>query len=164
MGKQSTAIILIATIFGVVGTGFGIFTMINFQTQLDARSGVVNTWYDTSQSFFSPDSGTQFVVIPGLSVDITVNSGEHVYISYIGTALLINTRIEYKICINNHSQQYGEVSSADASDILTLSIALQHVNHTIAPGTYTVDVWVREESGTGLTVYGNTLFVQTFIP
>jgi hypothetical protein len=164
MGKKSTVIALIAICFGVVGIGFGAFTMINFQTQLNTRTGVSNSWYDTSQSMFSPDSGTQFVVIPGLSVDITVNTGENVFISYIGTALLIDTRIEYKICINNYDQQYGEVSSDDANDILTISIALQHVNQTINPGTYTVNVWVREEIGTGLTVYANTLFVQTFIP
>jgi len=164
MGKQSAAFALIAIIFGAIGIGFGILTMMNFQVQLNERTGVVNSWYDKNSSFFSPDSGSQFVEIPNLSVNITVNTGEQVYVSYIGVAQLIDTRIEFKICINNHAQQYAEASSEDANDIMTINIALQHVNHTIDPGTYTVNIWVREEVGTGLTVYGNTLFVQTFIP
>ena len=162
MGKQSIAIAIISIIFGVFGVGFGIFTMMNFQVQLDSRKGVVNTWYDKAPTLISIDSS--FSPIPDLSIEFIVNAGENVYISYNGNSRLTSTQAEFKICINNHGQEYAEIDSSIAGDIMKVCVSIQCVNNTLDPGNYTATVWAREEVGASCTIAQSTLFVQTFIP
>ena len=164
MGRQSTAIALIAIIFGVGGVGFGMLTMMNFQVQLNASlggSGVVHSWYDEISS--DTLDGT-FAPISGLSVDIVVNAGEQVYMSYSGYVRIINTQVQFAIFINNTYQKGAQIDTATSTVNLMVCVSIQCVNNSLDPGTYTVNVWGEEQSGTECTVYSNTLFVQTFIP
>ena len=164
MGKKSTLIALIAIIFGAGGIGFGAFTMVNFQAQLNAisnRSGVVHSWYDETPIQY--DANSTYVPIPYLSVDIVVNAGEHVYISYMAYAILESAQAEFKICINNRAEEYTEVTSFLIGTI-NMCVTMQCVNNSIDPGTYTVTVWAIKEMGTSCRINRNSLFAQTFIP
>jgi hypothetical protein len=142
--------------------GFGILTMMNFQVQLNTRTGVVNSWYDEVSSTFNP-TGT-FAPIPSLSLEIDVNTGEHVYISYNANARITNAKTEFKICINNVGQEYAEIDSDVSGDNIKICVSMQCVNNSLVTGTYNITIWARLESGTSCGVSANTLFVQSYIP
>jgi hypothetical protein len=160
---------ILALLIGISGLGLGIYTLVFPPVQVqDTDFGIQETWfsYYTTDVFTNPPAS--FIFIDPLTINFTVNSGESVYILYVGMAavfgaglsliqinfVLDGTILTYPIgpqliFASNSADQYG-------------SVALQ-TTRTISAGFHnvTISIWGTNSSN-GVT--SNSLLVQTFIP
>ena len=151
MGKGGTALAVIALLLGAAGLGFGLMSWLNIGQS-------ANEWYDYVD--LDGISSTNVEAISGLSVSASVESGESLYISFTGTLRCDGLWAVFYIYIDNLiTSGRTRTSRESVGGYLYYSVAIQHINNTLSPGTHTVTVWA-ETDDVGTQISDCVLFVQ----
>ena len=172
MGRKSNSTGLIIGLIAMAMAGYvlvdnTIIPMI-FPT---TEPGIKNTWYANK-------TGTYGILIPvgsftgdeeylpPLSLEITVNSGENVYVLFTGY-LKFNAGVSEAflfIYIDDVDVSYHtRISRIDTSDIERFPFSIQWVDTSLLPGIHNVTARGYATAGGFTNIYSCILLVQTFI-
>ena len=165
MGKSS-GLAVFALLVALGALGLGIYQLI-FATGpagppgadgVDGIDAITNTWYDYVDSDGIGSSGEG---IAGLFLTINLTSDEYLYISFTCTFECDGLIAEIRILIDDAvTNGYAKETRDSNAGWEWFSMAIQHVNNTLAAGTHTISVWARGSDPSNY-VTNCVLFVQT---
>ena len=154
----------LALILGLVGIGLGGYSVITtVLTPPTETPGVQNYWYINNFGSLPVTNTGQFVYVSPLSLIITVNEGEDVYVSYSGYAEFNPGGSELRILVYYNEQQTAfevrfEIPNP-ASDV-RYPFAVQGIIASASPGTHNISI--RADASDALTeVWRSSLYVTT---
>ena len=151
-----------------VGLGFSGYTYFFVLPQLSQQQqfGIQNTWYDTYSS--SVDVNTFDTIIPDLSVVVTVNPGESLYVLYNTDAFYESgAGIEFLnvyLRLNNYKISTPSASFGTQTAVkMWIELILPYTNFTISSGVYNISLIANAPGSTASkSLYDMTLFAYTF--
>jgi hypothetical protein len=185
MSSKSKGGLITLLVICCVIIGFGFYYIFNLQSQINQISsdgdgaGIVNTWH--AELLDTIDVNFTYEPIDQLNTTITVNSGEWVYVSFVGNARLNPTdtlrhSLVFYFAIDGDLQAPGAVyeeslGNAGEDDVEWIPVSFYVVFKDIDPGTYIISVYVAviynscpAEIGGINSFFGSSLLVQTLIP
>ena len=183
MSNRSKVGTIILILMVAITIGFGAFYIINLQTQINSLkendSGVVNTWHnillDTIEVNFT------FEPINQLNTTIEVNTGEWVYVSFVGNARIepsdtLRHSLIFYFAIDGETKAPGFVyeeilDDATEDDVEWIPINFYAIFEDLDPGTHVISIHVRvsynpcpAQIGGINSFMGSSLLTQTLVP
>ena len=169
MGGGGKGLAVLAILIGISSIAFNYYTItIVIPSESTGNTGVNNIdqiFYDSSPTPWGP--GSSYGDIPDLSLIITVNEGDNLYISFNGQFIAYSvtgiTGGSIRLRINDVTQTgsvrsfYGNVGTTDHYD----SLSLQYVVYDLSAGTYEIQIQATVSYGDGVIDDFN-LFAFTF--
>ena len=130
-GKSVAIVSMIIAVFSIVLAGYSTINL----APINTTSNLKNTWYSTSSTITGvPTSVSQ---IPDMNLNITVNSGETVYILFNCYVRLGNSpnTVFYYVYVDGVQFSEAPVMNGynSGTDTIGLSICLQHVSESFTP-------------------------------
>ena len=160
---------IIALLIGISGLGLGVYTLVFPPEQVvDTNFGIQNTWFNHDSGMYNTAPVGVDLVIPALTINFTVNSGESVYFLFNTYAVVAGgglTSIRFRFVLDGLIKappSYPEVIFASNGADQYGSVTLQAVK-VIAAGFHNITISMIG-SYTGNGIKDPTLLVQTFIP
>jgi hypothetical protein len=160
---------ILALLIGISGLGLGVYTLVLPQVQVvDTNFGIQNTWFNHDSGMYNTVPDGVDIVIPALTVNFTVNSGESVYFLFTTYAVVTGaglTAIRFNFVLDGSIKappSYPEVVFASDGVDQHGSATLQTVK-VIAAGFHNITISMMG-SYTGNGIKDPTLLVQTFVP
>lgn len=158
-----------AILIGIGSIAFNFYTVtIVIPGESTGNTGVNNIdqiFYDSSTTVWGP--GSSFSDIPDLSLIITVNEGDNLYISFDGQfqayEVTAKTGGSIRLRINDVTQAgsergfYGNVGDVDHD----FSLSLQYVVYDLSAGTYEIQIQATISYAQG-KIDNSNLFAFTF--
>ena len=184
MSSRSKAGTIIIMLIIAITIGFGAYSIINLQTQINGLkenySGVTNSWHNILLNTIDVNA-TIFEPIGQLNTTIEVNTGEWVHVSFAGNAKLdpTDTLRHALICyfaIDGDLKAPGfvyEESLDDATedDVEWIPISFYAIFENLVPGTYIISIYVSvvynacpAQIGGVNSFMGSSMLTQTLIP
>jgi hypothetical protein len=143
--SNGKGLIILSLIFGIAGTGIAGYTLITtFSTsEVSVKTPVVqNYWY--KENFGSlPVGQFQYKTINPLYINITVNSGEDIYVSYSGYAEFNpgGSDLRINIYINeNQTSLATRFEIPNPASTVRYPFAVQGIIEDVTPGIYNISV------------------------
>ncbi len=165
-GKSLAVAGLIIGILGILLGGYSSFTIVS-----NTASNIRGSWYDSVESDFSLNNNGVYSTISGLSITITINSGEKVYLLFNSRVILADdaNQVCFDVYIDNMKNKNSSFifeRSYSVGMAETLSFTLQYVNNTLNPGTHVITIKGTTAGGSSpisKVLKNSNLFVQTYI-
>lgn len=153
MAKSGALLGIIGILLGAGGLTFGVLSWFSV-----GQVPVKNTWYDHIDYSSLSSSGAN---LNGLSISMTLNAGEMLYVSFSGELKCEGMLDVFYIQIDGISTTGYDKKTRDGfAGYEYFPLSIQYFNATVAAGAHTITVWAdTDDSGSG--VYDCALFVQT---
>lgn len=167
MGGSGKGLAFLAILIGIGSIAFNFYTItIVIPGESTGNTGVNNIkqiWYDSKVTPWGPS--TSYTDIQDLSLIITVNEGDNLYISFDGQFQLYSGTNggEIRLMINDVAQQgsnrifFGDDNVLDHWD----SLSLQYVVYDLTARIYEIQIQALCAGGSGL-IDDMNLFAFTF--
>jgi hypothetical protein len=154
MAKNAGTVLgIIAILLGATGLGFGVISWLDV-----GQVSVRQSWYDTKDLHSVSISGA---TITDLSVTMTLNTGQSVYVSFTCIARCDGLWVDLYVYIDNsRTDGHTRVSREGVGGYLDFSAAIQHINNTLATGSHTITIWAQTDDS-NTVVLDCVLLVQT---
>lgn len=153
MAKSGAVLGIIGILLGAGGLTFGVLSWFSV-TQVPVK----NSWYDYIDYDGLNPSGEE---IAGLSISMTINTGEMLYVSFTGTLKCEGMLDEFYVQIDGISTTgYDKVTRDSVAGYEYFPLSIQYFNATVAAGAHIITVWADTDDS-GSVVYDCALFVQT---
>ena len=166
-GNQNTfrLLAIIGIIIGAAGLGTGIYSIVVAQTT--DNTVIKGIWMEEATSGGST-STSDFELIADLSIIITVNAGETVYVifkcdilAYAGT--YTGFRI-YQDGVNPSPNILSVVDNDDGSSYtIRLPVVVQGQIEGLSAGTYNISAVAWTSTGSSVNLYYSSLYIHTFV-
>jgi hypothetical protein len=153
MAKSGAVLGIIGILLGASGLAFGVLSWFSV-----AQVPVKNSWYDYIDSSSLSSSGAN---LNGLSISMTINTGEIMYVSFTCTLRCDGMLDEFYIQIDGISTTgYDKVTRDSVAGYEYFPMSIQYFNATVAAGAHIITVWeITDDSGS--VAYDCSLLVQT---
>jgi hypothetical protein len=153
MAKSGAILGIIGILLGAGGLTFGVLSWFSVE-----QVPIKNTWYDYIES---DGLGTTGEVIDGLSISMTLDAGQMLYVSFTGTLRCDGMLDEFYIQIDGISTTgYDKVTRASVAGWEYFPLSIQYYNASVVAGAHVITVFVDNDDS-GSAVYDCALFVQT---
>lgn len=153
MAKSGAILGIIGILLGAGGLAFGVISWFSVQ-----QVPVKNTWYD-----YIEYDGLSSIVEPidGLSISMTIDAGQILYVSFTGTLRCDGMFNEFYIQIDGISTTgYDKVTRASVAGYEYFPLSIQYFNASVAAGAHIITV-LSDNDDSGSAVYDCALYVQT---
>ena len=154
MAKSAGTVLgIIALLLGATGLGFGVMSWLDV-----GQISVRHSWYDFEDSQSVSLSGA---ALTDLSITMTLNAGEVLYVSFTCTARCDGLWVDLYVYIDNiRTSGHTRITRDGVGGYLDYSAAIQHVNNTLAAGSHTITIWGHTDDFSSYAL-DCVLFVQT---
>ena len=163
MGGSGKGLAFLAILIGIGSIAFNFYTVTIVIPGESTGNNIGQIYYDSVVTPWGP--GTSYGDIPNLSLIMTVNEGDNLYISFDGQFQLYTGTNggEIRLMINDVYQQgsnrlfFGDDNAVDHWD----SLSLQYVVYDLTAGIYEIQIQALCAGGSGL-IDDMNLFAFTF--
>ncbi len=154
MAKSTGTVLgIIALLLGATGLGFGIVSWVNV-----GQVSVRQSWYDTDDL---QSVGTGVATITDLSITMTLNAGESVYVLFTCTVRCDGLWADIYVYIDGiRTNGQTRITRITVGGYLDYSASIQHINNTLAAGSHTIAIWALTDD-VSTDLLDCVLFVQT---
>jgi len=183
MGKNNPSSGKGAAIFAIIlaigGLGLGAYSFWHFDNVISGLTPTTPTsedtivkgaWYAEYLVHQTPSIFPTFTILKNMNINVTVNSGESVYISFNAKYTIDNTGVyEYieshiyqdGVIIDQPYAYVGEVNSG-SSDSLRM-VSLQYSISGLTAGSYNFSIRAAATNGPDNRIDDTILYIQTYI-
>ena len=153
MAKSGAVLGIIGILLGAGGLAFGVLSWFSV-----AQVPVKNSWYDYIDYSSLSVTGAN---LNGLSISMTINTGEILYVSFTCTLKCEGLLDEFYIQIDGISTTgYDKATRESVGGYEYFPMSIQYFNATVAAGTHVITVW-EDTDDSGSVAYDCALYVQT---
>jgi len=153
MAKSGAVLGIIGILLGAGGLAFGVLSWFSV-----GQVPVKSTWHDHIEWSSLSTTGAN---LNGLSISMTLNAGEILYVSFTGTLECSGMLDMFYVRIDNKSTTgYDKVTRDSIVGWEYFPLSIQYFNATVAAGAHTITIWAITDDP-GSSVDDCSLFVQT---
>ena len=161
--SNGKGLIILSLIIGIAGAGMAGFTLITTLIPSEVETPrVQNYWY--KENFGSlPVAQNQYTTVGPMSINITVNSGEDIYVSYSGYGEFNPGGSELRILIYINEAQTALATRfviPNPASTVRYPFAVQGIIDGMSPGIYNISARAYA-SDTQTEIWRSNLYIHT---